>query len=380
MNKINITTIYPQEESGAALYRLNIPNSWMEDKTDFFRFSNYTGFEKINEQGFYETDIFVVTRVFDTRGVKEVSETAGRLKTCGAKIVLDLDDYWVLNKAHISYQHYKDNNLTEIIKENIRLADYITCSTDYLASKAAHINPNITVVKNVPYADKFHQYVPVHRPAPYVRFGWFGGAQHAEDIALMTEGMRKLCNDSSLDGKYTLALAGYNDNPSYNYYQSVFSNNGRNKQYGVIPARSVYEYMYGYNDVDVTYAPVNVTEFNKSRSELKVVEAGWMGKTIICSDMDYYKQHIKHGENGFLVSKSNPMGWYKYTKQLILDKDLREGMAKNLHEYVMKTFPPGEIFSKKANLYRRIYKENDMINRIPKLIENGTLRPTTPEA
>ena len=52
MNKINITTIYPQEESGAALYRLNIPKSCMEDKTDFFRFSNYTGFDKINEQGF----------------------------------------------------------------------------------------------------------------------------------------------------------------------------------------------------------------------------------------------------------------------------------------------------------------------------------------
>jgi glycosyltransferase involved in cell wall biosynthesis len=232
----------------------------------------------------------------------------------------------------------------------------------------------------VPYPNKFHQYVPVQRPAPYVRFGWFGGAQHIEDVALMEKSMKMLCNDKSLNGKYTVTLGGYNDNPSYNFYERIFSNRGNNKYYNRIPARSVYEYMYGYNDVDVAYAPVNKTEFNRSRSELKVVEAGWMGKTLICSDMDYYKEHIKHGYNGFIVSKAEESGWYRYTRELILDKDLREGMQKNLQEYVLKNFQFPEIFAKKANLYLRAYRENSMENRIQNLIDNGTITITEPGA
>ena len=376
MNKkpIVVTTIYHQEESGSAFYRLNMPNSWMEDNSDIFQFRNFTGFQKMTDSDILETDIFVVSRVLDTKSIENVHAGIKALKQFGAVLVLDLDDYWVLNKDHISYKHYKDNNLTRIIEENIRVADYITCSTDYLASRAGNINTEVTVISNVPYSDKFHQFVPVQRPAPYTRFGWFGGAQHVEDIALMEKSMKMLCNDKTLNGKYTLTLAGYNNNPSYNYYRKIFSNNGHNKYYNEIPARSVYEYMYGYNDVDVTYAPVNKTEFNRSRSELKVVEAGWMGKTIICSDMDYYKAHIKHGYNGFIVSKSEESAWYRYTKQLILDKDLREGMQKNLQDYVLKNFQFPEIYAKKANLYLRAYRENGMERRIEKLIENGTIK------
>ena len=58
-------------------------------------------------------------------------------------------------------------------------------------------------------------------------------------------------------------------------------------------------------------------------------------------------------------------------------------MAKNLQEYVKKNFAHPEIFSKKGNLYRRLYDENDMQHRFDRLIENGTIKytePTEPEA
>ena len=133
MNKkpIVVTTIYHQEESGASLYRLNMPNSWMEDNTDIFQFRNFTGFGKMSESDIVETDIFVVSRVIDTKSVDGVQEAAKVLKQFGAKLILDLDDYWVLNKDHVSYKHYKDNNLTRIIEETIRVADWVTCSTEY---------------------------------------------------------------------------------------------------------------------------------------------------------------------------------------------------------------------------------------------------------
>ena len=62
---IVISTIYTQEESGSALYRLNMPNSYLEENSRDFQFVNYTGFDKIATEGFYHTDIFVVSRVFN---------------------------------------------------------------------------------------------------------------------------------------------------------------------------------------------------------------------------------------------------------------------------------------------------------------------------
>jgi hypothetical protein len=110
---IVVTTIYHQEESGAALYRLNMPNSWMEDNTDIFQFRNFTGFDKMSDADILETDIFVVSRVIDTKSPEDVQDAAKALKQFGAKLILDLDDYWVLNKDHVSYKHYKDNDLNQ---------------------------------------------------------------------------------------------------------------------------------------------------------------------------------------------------------------------------------------------------------------------------
>jgi hypothetical protein len=85
MNKrpIVISTIYTQEESGAAFYRLNMPNAWMEDSSDLFEFRNFAGFDKIGDTNIVETDLFVITRVMDTKSIESVQEAAKALKQFG---------------------------------------------------------------------------------------------------------------------------------------------------------------------------------------------------------------------------------------------------------------------------------------------------------
>jgi glycosyltransferase involved in cell wall biosynthesis len=106
--------------------------------------------------------------------------------------------------------------------------------------------------------------------------------------------------------------------------------------------------------VNVTLAPLRDTKFNKLKSELKVVEAGWMNKAIIASETIPYTDVIKHGENGFLVPYNKPKDWYKYIKQLILDPDLRKGLADNLTRDIKSRFNVAETAKKRAELYRQI--------------------------
>jgi len=70
-------------------------------------------------------------------------------------------------------------------------------------------------------------------------------------------------------------------------------------------------------------------KFNKSKSELKVVEAGFTRTAIIASNVTPYKEVIKHGETGILCD--TPQEWKEAVEGMTLPKAMRLG--KNLYEY-----------------------------------------------
>ncbi len=73
-------------------------------------------------------------------------------------------------------------------------ADWVTCTTEHLASRIRPLNANLSILQNEPY-EAYQQFIPNPEEEPdkhLVKFGWFGGAQHGEDMELLREGMQKL--------------------------------------------------------------------------------------------------------------------------------------------------------------------------------------------
>ncbi len=142
---------------------------------------------------------------------------------------MDLDDYWVLESGHIMYRHYLSTKLDEQIREHIRLADHVTTTTEHLAQKIRLLNKAVTILPNEPY-EAYQQYLPDTNaePEPHLfKIGWFGGAQHQEDIALVEHSFSLLAHDKSLDGRYKIYLGGWNDgNPVYDDYERMLSCRG----------------------------------------------------------------------------------------------------------------------------------------------------------
>jgi glycosyltransferase involved in cell wall biosynthesis len=108
--------------------------------------------------------------------------------------------------------------------------------------------------------------------------------------------------------------------------------------------------------------------FNLVKSELKIVEAGMKKKCIIAQDFGIYKELIKDGVNGILV-KDNKDGWYKAMRKVILDKDYRESLANNLHEWVKNTYEMKIVSAHRVQFYRDLYnlkkeKRNSYINSL----------------
>lgn len=110
--------------------------------------------------------------------------------------------------------------------------------------------------------------------------------------------------------------------------------------------------------------------FNLVKSELKIIEAGMKKKCLIAQDFGIYKQLLKNGETGILVS-DNKDGWYKAMRKVILEPEYREMLANNLHEYVKDKYELKNVTADRAKIYKEILsKKKD------KLVLEGILQYT----
>jgi glycosyltransferase involved in cell wall biosynthesis len=127
------------------------------------------------------------------------------------------------------------------------------------------------------------------------------------------------------------------------------------KSYRRLYAKDVFNYGDLYNEVDVCLVPLISNEFNRCKSELKIVEAGYMGKAVIVSDTEPYTSWIKHGVNGLKVKDSrNNIDWYVNMRKLILEPNLRKDLAAGLKETITEFFDMDTHNEVRAELYKSL--------------------------
>jgi len=305
----------------------------------------------------HSIDVFLYNRTWVAGSVDAVKAVADILRQYGAKIILDMDDYWHLGTGHSFWQHYHETKMPALIAEHIRLADAIITTTTYLRDELLKLNKNVTICENVPHL-LYEQYKRMPTTSDKVRFGYFGAAQHTEDVALLELPLSRLCDDQTLEGRYMLYLAGWNDNnPIYQQYEQVFSNKGKNNNYGRIKAADIYSYVGGYNFVDVSLAPLRDNKFNRLKSELKITEAAWMNKAIIASNVCIYADCITDGWDGWLVDEKQPKKWYKAMKAFINEPQMVREMADRLTAKMQARLDLDTITRRRFNLYKNVARD-----------------------
>ena len=85
---------------------------------------------------------------------------AKKLTKWGIPHIMDLDDYWLPTRDHPAYMMVKDGKMDEKIKGNLKLAQYMTTTTEVFASEISKLNSNpIHIYPNaIDHEEK--QYVP----------------------------------------------------------------------------------------------------------------------------------------------------------------------------------------------------------------------------
>jgi len=343
-------------------------------------------------------------------------ELSRQLREKGVIVIMDLDDYWEPPITHPLYHIVKQEKLTEKIISNLQNVDCVTTTTDIFKSYLLKNNPNVHVIPNaLDMSHKMWKSEVQENKSGKCRISWIGGSSHFHDLLLLKESMIKLNSTQDLEDKYQIIMCGFdirgtitevspngqNNVRSIRPEESVWNNFERifTSDYSLIKNKEYEEYLkkikrddfpgfelenyirrwtlpltqYGrhYDYCDVCLAPIQEEEmaktdkgtmfkrihmFNVVKSELKIIEAGMKKKALIAQDFGIYKQLLKDGETGILVS-DNKKGWYKAMRELILNPELRQKLADNLHEYVKDKYELKTVTKERVAFYKQIIKD-----------------------
>lgn len=295
----------------------------------------------------------------------KTNEILERVKKLGIKVHFDIDDYWVLPVNHTLYHNFKAQDVSKQVVEALRGADLVTTSTKHLANVIKQHNENVYVLPNAIQPNE-EQWQIVDNPNELMRFGYIAGVHHGADVEILKPNFDKLWKDKQSYGKFQLAPAGFNlnthegvssMNPYYHYVEQLFTDNYKHikdanykeylksnspidndmtfdRPYRRLWGLDTFNYGKIYNLIDVSLVPLQQNLFTACKSELKLIEAGFMKKAVIVSNVKPYDE-LANEYNSILINPNrNGIDWFVAMRNLIKEpgrvKDLGEAMYESV--------------------------------------------------
>lgn len=246
----------------------------------------------------------------------------------GAKIVVDLDDDWVLPPAHLNYELYVE--LRQRIENNIRNTDLVTVTHERLADRCYQFNRNVEVIPNaVQFGED--QYTEERIESDSFRLFWAGGISHVNDMEILRNPMKRI---SSLKGISTV-IGGYsytNDVTKMCWDRMVSSFTSSLKIPGlVLTSLPVTEYMNHFNHADCLLLPLEDSKWHTMKSNLKLLEAAAKKIPVICSRVNPY---LDFDPPVFYVERQGD--WFKHVNFLLKNKEAATLMGNKLYEWAQQ--------------------------------------------
>jgi glycosyltransferase involved in cell wall biosynthesis len=330
---MKILLVTGQKIMGGEYHRLIVPHSKMH--LHGHEVSQMASIDHVPESQLSQFDLIIASRSISRIGNEE--NVWKILKRLGIPVIIDTDDHYQLSDSHVLKKEWKLNHRAEALIYNFSQADAIMVTTPYLKYVVSQFNKNVEVFPNTIDFEQ-PQFIPnpeiTAMKSDLVNIGWSGSVTHLEDLQLIEGEILSLNKSPYKD--YKFMLAGFYDGDSiWHKYEKIFTSNYilDDNNYGRINAADVYSYAQAYNLMDIGLIPLRYNEFNRAKSELKMLEMGAFGLGVIVSDVESYQWMSKHGKNCLVAGKKD---WYKSMRRLIENPELRKDLGSQLKEDVMQ--------------------------------------------
>lgn len=405
MSKIRILAI-PPDTHGVGKYRILDPFKFLGDNhSDEFHIDIVI--DGVEDQSILDNYNIIFFHSFIIRSSHEANvELVKTLKSKGIKLVMDIDDFWNVDRRHPMYHQIVAMEVAKKKVELLKLADWVTCTTEKFAST---IKQRLGISNVVVFPNAIDENEPQfqHKPteSEFIRFGWLGGSSHQHDLELVRSGISMIGNQFSntqfvlcgfdLRGTMTTIDAKTKERKNrpilpmetvWYKYEQIFTDNYKfvgedykkellkfnhanhtplDKRYVRVWTQPVSKYGTNYNMFDVSLAPLVESEFNANKSQLKAIEAGFQKKALIASETLPYTldlvSAIEFGGgfndkgNALLVSPSkNHKQWAQHMKRLVENPNLIEDLGNKLYETVKDKYSLQNVTKNRIQFFKSI--------------------------
>jgi len=207
---------YNLDSAGVNYYRTLTPAVQLErDHSDKFEveINSSIDFNDSNTINYLKSFDIIHYHRYLIPSVPQMLRLANELKKSGVVLVMDIDDYWMLDKTHPMYPTFMDKKIYNDIVDNIKIADYITTTTEIFATEIRKQTgkDNVFVLPNSVNPEWMKQFKDERRPDPngLVRITYMAGSSHMNDVQQLKGVINRLNADHETKGKFKIIIAGW---------------------------------------------------------------------------------------------------------------------------------------------------------------------------
>lgn len=265
-------------------------------------------------------------------------------KKRGKRVIYDMDDdFWQVAEDNPSAN--VSNATKDQYEAMIREADAIITPSRMLEKKFKKYFKKQTFI--CPNGINFDTYQSRPKEQNQLTIGYMGAASHWKDLSTIVGAIEEL----SLRHDFYFVIYGLTGDPleaaMYTYNKLLQSNMQPEKNAYFRSALDFYSQLkntkllhvpfmppemhpgiLSRSDFDIGLAPLEDTEFNRGKSNIKFYEYASVGTVTLASDVIPYKDEVNYR------AKNTQKDWVKKLEKLIVDKDFREKTLTEQQNYV----------------------------------------------
>lgn len=341
--------------------------TWGKSKSEATSFPPLSWFSSDEGDGFIP-DILVAQRHDAPQYISLLAglQSGYQKMGLGFPIVVDTDDdvqaVRPFNPGYGSYNPDSDNVAFNIKLMSHPAVNAITVSTPQLKdrheqyNKPVFVNPNSIDLKTRSFPRKV-------RKNGKIRIGWLGSACHWENLQIIQQAVKDIvANYPNVEFVFT------------NLYGDLWSNPPPEVANRVIPACNLmgckerhavcskayvtfdrYAKLINRLNLDIGLAPIYDNLFNRSKSNLRILEYWSDHAAVIASPVRPYRETVKDGKNGLLAQER--IQWYNEMERLINDPKLLSKLQEEGFKTLSRDYDVEKNCLKLLNFYKKTINE-----------------------
>jgi glycosyltransferase involved in cell wall biosynthesis len=296
-----------------------------------------------------------------------------KAKETNCYIHYDTDDLLTeIYPGHRLYEVYKERDLSELTATLYNNADLVSVTQKKFADRIAKdVLGTLVVIKNaidfdLPCWNLAKRY-RTSKKEP-CKIGWVGGIHHEQDVK-QVPGLGISVNAKvgpenvrwGFYGRPPIGEEGPDDwqQKVWDEYTRILVGPQKHKNWAVFQAMPTDRYGSMYLNIDVAIAPLEWNNFNDSKSEIKLMEAGRYGIPLIATDCGAYDEVLKDGVTGYLISRENKRSdWTKAIAKCVKDPKHTRQMGENLKKIVNERYNINTVVHHRLELYNQLLKRD----------------------